>query len=70
MTDNEPGADQLEYSLEDARWVWEEVVRVMALHRELADMYRNNSRDKRTIKLIWEQIDAGEAGLRAMGVRL
>jgi hypothetical protein len=70
MTTDNPGPEQLAYTLEEARWVWEETARVMALHRELADMYRNNSRDTRTIRTIWERIEEGEAPLRAIGVSL
>lgn len=70
MSENTGGPEQLAYPLEEARWVWEETARVMALHRELADMYRNHSRDKRTINTIWERIEEAEAPLLAIGVRL
>jgi len=63
-------ANELEHSLEDARWVWEEAARILGLHRELAYLYRTKSSDKRTIKALWESIDEGEYGLRAIGVEL
>jgi len=70
MSPIEEDSGSLDYSLEDARWVWEEAARIMALHRELADMYRNGSRDKRTIRTMWERIEEGEHALAAIGVFL
>lgn len=66
----EPTAEDLEYSLDEARWIWEEAAAVMRLHGELASLYRTNSRDKRTIKLLWQQIEQREAALRLAGVYL
>lgn len=67
---NEPTAEDLQHGLEDARWVWEEAARVLGLHRELAHLYRTRSKDKRTINALWERIEEGEYGLRAIGVYL
>lgn len=66
----EPTASDLKHSPEDAKWVWQEAARIMALHRELAVLYRSGGRDKRTIKTLWERIDEGEYALRAVGVYL
>lgn len=71
MTDpTETNADQLQYPLEEARWVWEEAARVMRLHGELASLYRAKSRDRGTMNLLWEKIEEGEAALALIGVRL
>jgi hypothetical protein len=64
------GNDELDYGLEDARWLWEEFARIQALHGELAYLYRTGSRDTRTIKILWELIEEGEMGLRVAGVKL
>jgi hypothetical protein len=66
----EPTAEDLKHNLEDARWVWEEAARILGLHRELAYLYRTGGRDKRTIRELWERIEEGEYGLRAIGVQL
>lgn len=66
----EPTAEDLKHSVDEARWVWEEAARVMGLHRELAHLYRTHSKDKRTIAQLWELIEQGEYGLRAIGVQL
>jgi hypothetical protein len=70
MNSGEPNATALEHDIDDARWVWQEAARIMALHRELASLYRNKSKDKRTIETLWHRIDEGEANLRALGVYL
>lgn len=69
MTEDEY-LDELKYDPDEARWIWEETQRVLALHAELASYYRTKSRDHRTIKMLWEKITEGEAGLRAIGVHL
>lgn len=66
----EPTAGDLHHSLEDAKWVWQEAARIMALHRELAHLYQRGGRDKRTIRALWEKIDEGEYALRTAGVYL
>lgn len=63
-------ADVLYYDIDEARWVVQEVRRVNSLHQELASLYRTKSRDRRTIQTLWRNIEEGEAGLRAIGVRL
>lgn len=69
-TDVEPTAEDLWHNPEDAKWVWQEAARILGLHRELANLYRNNSTDKRTIKQLWTLIEEGEYGLRTVGVYL
>ncbi len=66
----DPTAADLWHDPEDAKWVWVEAARVLALHRELASLYRNKSTDKRTIDRLWELIDEGEYALRLVGVQL
>jgi cellobiose-specific phosphotransferase system component IIA len=66
----EPTAADLEHDVDEARELWQEAARVMGLHRELASMYRTNSKDKRTIATLWERINEGEANLRRQGVYL
>lgn len=60
----------LEHDPDDARHIWEEAARVYRLHNELANLYRANSQDKRTIRTLWDRIEEGEYGLRALGVSL
>lgn len=62
--------NELPYEVSMARFIVVEVQRVLSLHAELAHYYRSKSRDKATITLLWEKIDGGEAGLRALGVNL
>lgn len=45
-------------------------IKLMNLHRELASLYRNKSRDRRTIAALWYYIDGLELDLRAEGVQL
>lgn len=45
-------------------------LKLMGLHRELSSLYRNKSRDRRTIAQLWYLIDGLELDLRASGVRL
>lgn len=63
-------ADELDFDPEEAHWLWSEYVRVTNLHHELASLYRNKSRDKRTINRLWTLIEEGEYGLLIAGVRL
>lgn len=67
---NEPTAQDLEHSLDEARDIWQEAARVMALHRELASLYRTKSKDKTRIETLWDRIREGEAGLSRQGVYL
>lgn len=60
----------LEFDPGEAKWVWSEVARVLALHRELASLYRTRSSDRKTIRQLWELIDEGEFALRTVGVFL
>jgi hypothetical protein len=60
----------LRHDPEQARWIWEEAARIYGLHNELASLYRNNSRDKRTINDLWALIEEGEYALRVVGVAL
>lgn len=50
--------------------MWQEAARVYRLHNELANLYRSNSTDKRTINTLWERIEEGEAALALVGVNL
>jgi hypothetical protein len=70
MTEGIEQKTELPYSTEEARAVWEEVARVYRLHNELANLYRNHSGDTRTIRVLWQRIEEGEAGLAALGVQL
>lgn len=60
----------LPHDVSMARFIVVEVQRVYALHAELAHYYRVRSKDRATITLLWEKIEEGEAGLRALGVAL
>lgn len=61
--------EQLPYEVAEAKWMWQETAHVYRLHRELAYMYRNRSKDQRTINTLWEQIEEREEVLRALGVQ-
>lgn len=67
---NAEESNELPYDVSMARFITVEVQRVMSLHAELAHYYRSKSRDKSTIALLWEKIEGGESGLRALGVTL
>jgi len=67
---SEPSAADLWHDPDEAKWVWTEAARVLGLHRELANLYRNRSTDTRTIRRLWELIEEGEYALRLVGVNL
>lgn len=66
----DPAAEDLLHDPEDATAIWQEAARVLSLHRELANLYRNRSKDTRTIRTLWSLIEEGEADLAARGVYL
>ena len=70
MNQQEPVATDLRHDPEEARKVWEKVARTYGLHNERAVLYRTNSRDKRTINVLWQRIEELEAELALEGVRL
>lgn len=60
--------DELSHGLDEARWLWEQASHVQRLHLELAVLYRQGGKDKRSIRTLWQHIEEGEAALRAAGI--
>lgn len=63
MGENDYDAAQTEYEIQ-------QYVKLLNLHRELASLYRNKSRDRRTIANLWYHIDGIELELRSLGVEI
>lgn len=61
---------ELPYDLEEVDRQVMKYLKLMRLHRELSDLYRAKSRDRRTIANLWYHIDGLELDLRADGVLL
>lgn len=61
---------ELPYSQIGAEVKWRKYQQVMALHYELASLYRSKSTDRKTISRLWAMIDEAEFDLIYMGVEL